>query len=70
MMSRLGGSAPATPKEKPFYEEKTEAPYTLPLVGTGASPLSVEQRKTLAQTGSGKVKQLHVLGAVRWPVLK
>src|SRR5208283_4677187 len=70
--SANGGFAPATPtqKAKPLYEGKTKAAGTLPLVGPEALRLRPGLRKTLARTGSGEVKQLHVLGAVRWPVLK
>ena len=61
---------PQKAKPKPFYEGKTEASSALPLVGTEGLRLRAGLWKSLAQTGYERVKLTHVLGAVRWPVLK
>jgi hypothetical protein len=60
----------AKAKPKLFYEGKTEASCALPLVGTEGLRLSARLWKSLAQTGYERVQLTHVLGAVRWPVLK
>ena len=60
-----GGFAPATrskTKTKTFLEGKQGRFCALPLVGT-EQDASEGDRTKLARTGTGAVKQLHVLGA-------